>query len=66
MTSDATFIQLTKGDEKYMFLFTDENSDEVLRTLGRWASHDELSFSWMDAAVVSERVRNAVCAGKGL
>lgn len=44
-------------DEKYIFLFDDEHSADCLRTLGRFATNQELSFTWYDAAILSRRVR---------
>ncbi len=46
-----------KGEERYVFLFDDAHKAEVLRTLGRFASNPELSFTWYDAAVLSQKVR---------
>jgi hypothetical protein len=48
---------LVKGNERYVFLFDDDNRGEALRTLGRYASNPELSFSWYDAAVLSQKIR---------
>ena len=31
---------------------------KALRTLGRFASNPELSFTWYDAAVLSQKVRH--------
>ena len=56
MTQDINVLALVKGDERYVFLFDDSNRSEALRTLGRYASNPELSFSWYDAAV---RIRSA-------
>lgn len=50
-------LALVKGEERYLFLFNDETRSEVLRTLGRFASNPELSFTWYDAAVMSQKVR---------
>lgn len=50
-------VTLDKGEERYVFLFDDAHRAETLRTLGRFASHPELSFTWYDAAVVSQEVR---------
>lgn len=58
MSDDINVLALVKGDERYLFLFNDENKGETLRTLGRYASNSELSFSWYDAAVLSQKVRN--------
>jgi hypothetical protein len=46
-----------KGHEGYVFLFDDENQSETLRTLGRYAVNPDLSFSWYDAAVLSQEIR---------
>jgi hypothetical protein len=57
VTTDINVLALVKGEERYIFLFDDEHRSEALRTLGRFASNPELSFSWYDAAVLSQRVR---------
>lgn len=62
MTTDINVLALVKGDERYIFLFDDEHRSDALRTLGRFASNPELSFSWYDAAVLSQRIRHAAAA----
>ena len=57
MTQEINVLALVKGDQRYVFLFTDENRGETLRTLGRFASNSELNFSWYDAAILSQRIR---------
>lgn len=59
MTTDINVLALVKGEERYIFLFDDEHRSDALRTLGRFASNPELSFSWYDAAVLSQRIRHA-------
>lgn len=51
-------VALVKGEERYIFLFNDKQKSQTLRTLGRYASDSRLSFSWYDAAVLSQKVRN--------
>jgi hypothetical protein len=58
VTQDINVLALVKGEERYIFLFNDANRSETLRTLGRYASNPELSFSWYDAAVLSQKIRN--------
>ena len=58
MTQDINVLALVKGEERYIFLFDDANRSETLRTLGRYASNPDLSFSWYDAAVLSQKIRN--------
>ncbi len=57
MTKDINVLALVKGKERYIFLFDDGNRSEALRTLGRYASNKELSFTWYDAAVLSQKIR---------
>lgn len=59
MSKDINVVALVKGEERYIFLFNDQQKSQTLRTLGRYASNPELSFSWYDAAVLSQKVRNA-------
>lgn len=54
---DINVLALVKGNERYVFLFDDASRAEALRTLGRFASNPELSFSWYDAAVLSQKIR---------
>jgi hypothetical protein len=58
VTRDVNVLALMKGEERYVFLFDDEHRGETLRTLGRYASNPELSFTWYDAAVLSQKVRH--------
>lgn len=57
MTQDINVLALVKGEERYVFLFDDAHKADALRQLGRFASNPELSFSWYDAAVLSQRLR---------
>ena len=57
MTQDVNVLALVKGSERYIFLYDDNNRAETLRMLGRYASNPELSFTWYDAAVLSQKVR---------
>lgn len=57
MSHDINVLALAKGSERYLFLFNDTSRTETLRTLGRFASNPELSFSWYDAAILSQKIR---------
>ncbi|MCI0360843.1 MAG: hypothetical protein L0211_20380 [Planctomycetaceae bacterium] len=59
MTQDINVLALVKGEERYIFLYDDDHRSDALRALGRFASNPELSFSWYDAAVLSQRVRQS-------
>lgn len=57
MSDDINVLALVKGNERYIFLYEDSQQSEVLRTLGRYASNPDLSFSWYDAAVLAKKIR---------
>ena len=57
MAEDINVLALVKGEERYIFLYNDSNRSKTLRVLGRYASDTELSFSWYDAAVLSQKIR---------
>lgn len=57
MAQDINVLALVKGSERYIFLFDDDHRSEALRTLGRFASNPDLSFTWYDAAVLSQKIR---------
>ena len=54
----AYVVGQVKGRERYIFLYEDSQRAEALRVLGRFASNPELSFTWYDAAVLSQKVRH--------
>ncbi len=62
MEREINVLALVKGEERFIFLFDDENRDETLRQLARFAADPELDFSWYDAAMLSRKIRDAVPA----
>ena len=64
MNDDINVLALVKGRERYIFLYEDSQRAEALRTLGRFASNPELSFTWYDAAVLSQKVRHNTPSGE--
>jgi hypothetical protein len=57
VSQDINVLALVKGAERYVFLYDDQSRAETLRVLGRFASNPELSFTWYDAAVLSQKIR---------
>ena len=57
VSQDINVLALVKGNERYVFLFDDAHRSDALRTLGRFASNPDLSFTWYDAAMMSRKVR---------
>lgn len=54
ISEDVFVICLVKGSERYVWLYHD--TAEALRAFGRAASNPELSFSFYDCAVLSQKV----------
>ena len=59
MINDINVLAISKNEERYVFLYRDEDRAEILRQFGRFATNPELSFTWYDAAVLSQKVREA-------
>jgi hypothetical protein len=57
---DIHIAALIKGDEKYVFLWRDDQRAEVIRTIGKFAATYDLSFTWYDAAMLAQAVRKTV------
>jgi hypothetical protein len=61
MSPQVRVAALSRGGQHYIFLFDEANRTETLRTLGRMAANPELDFSWYDAAVLSQKIRDMPC-----
>ena len=57
MNRGINVLALVKDSERYIFLYDDRGANTLMQTLGRYAANSELSFTWYDAAVLSQRVR---------
>ncbi len=60
MSQKPYVLALVKGKERYVFLYDTAHASEALRTLGRYASNDDLSFTWDDAVILSQKIRKAI------
>ena len=57
MQRSVNILALVKDSERFVFLYDEDSGEELLDTLGKYAADEELSFSWHDAAMLSQRVR---------
>ena len=57
MDRGVNVLALVRESERYIFFYDDESSATLLRTLGRYAGDPDMSFTWYDAAVLSQKVR---------
>lgn len=52
------FIAITKGVERYVFLYDEQSIGALLDTFARFAADPELSFTWFDAADLAKAIRD--------
>jgi hypothetical protein len=52
-------LAMVKDGERFVFLYDDDSIPETLQTLGRFAADPELNFTWYDAAVLCQKLRDA-------
>ena len=55
---NAVAVDRSDGDGIYILIFRDSQVSQAICALGRWADNRELAFTWYDAAVAAERIRN--------
>ena len=58
MERGINVVAMVKDAERYIFLYDAESTPTLLQKLGQFASNPDLSFTWHDAAVLSQKVRN--------
>jgi len=56
---DINVIALVKGEERYVFLYDDDSRDEAIRAIARHAANPDLNFTWYDASVLGQKVRQS-------
>jgi len=61
LLKSVIFVQLAlnilaKGDEVYVFFYTDEKQTEIRNNFGQFAKNPELGFTWVDAGILAPEV----------
>ena len=51
------YLGINKNGERYFFFFDDASIDATGKVLHRFANEPSLSFSWHDATLLGERLR---------
>ena len=59
---DINVLVLLKKNERYVFLYADGQERVLQRTLGRFATTPDLSFSWEDAVILTHRIQQELDA----
>jgi hypothetical protein len=54
---ELNVLALIKGEERYIYVYDDDSRQPLIDILRDQASDPRLSFTWFDAAVLSEKAR---------
>jgi bifunctional ADP-heptose synthase (sugar kinase/adenylyltransferase) len=57
MSRGVNVLALVKGSERYIFLYDDDSAPAALQQFSKYAANPDLSFTWYDAALLSQKVR---------
>jgi hypothetical protein len=54
---EVNVLALVKGKERFIYIYDDANQAPLIETFRDQAADPRLSFSWFDAAVMTEKAR---------
>jgi hypothetical protein len=54
---ELNVLALIKGHERYVFVYDDSCRQELIDAFRQCAADPQLSFTWFDAAVMTEKAR---------
>ena len=59
MQREVNVLALIKGNERFIYVYDDASQQPLIETFRDQAADPRLSFSWFDAAVLTEKAREA-------
>lgn len=60
MKDGDRLVSISRRGETFIFIYTNATRTAMLRELGKLAANPESSFTWYEAAIVSQRIRDSV------
>jgi hypothetical protein len=57
VSREFNVLALVKGQERYIYVYDDDSRQPLIEALRDNAADPRLSFSWFDAAVLTEKAR---------
>jgi len=60
MAGDINVLVYARSDERYIWLYRDDQLPDVQRSLGRLAMNHEVAFTWLDAARCAKSAREQI------
>lgn len=55
MQREYNVLALIKGEERYVFVYDDQSRTDLLSIFQEKAADENMSFTWFDAAILSEK-----------
>lgn len=65
MARELNILALIKGNERYVFVYDDDSRQSLIDTFRDDAADPNRSFSWFDAAVLTEKAREQARSAPG-
>ncbi|HKI30880.1 MAG TPA: tyrosine recombinase XerC [Gemmataceae bacterium] len=66
MRREYNVLALIKGNERYVFVYDDEAHEPLIDALRDQAADPRLSFTWFDAAILTEKAREQARAAEAV
>lgn len=63
MAREFNVLALIKGEERYVFVYDDDSRQPLIDAFRDNAADPHLSFTWFDAAILTEKAREQAQAG---
>ncbi len=60
MRREVNVLALVKGEERYVYIYSDNRHHKLLEALQEHAAHPDLSLNWYDAAVLTRKAEDQV------
>ncbi len=60
MRREFNVLALLKGSERYVFIYDDQSRSTLIDAFRDQSADPSLSFSWFDAAVLTEKAKEQV------
>ena len=57
MQREVNVLALIKGNERFIYVYDDDSQQPLIEAFRDQAADPRLSFSWFDAAVLTEKAR---------
>jgi hypothetical protein len=65
VSREFNVLALVKGQERYIYVYDDDSRQPLIEALRDNAADPRLTFSWFDAAVLTEKARQQAGASGG-